>query len=52
MANGKETVKMQVIVNEKTANDFRVKVGQRFGAKKGAISQAFEEALKEWINRK
>jgi uncharacterized protein (UPF0333 family) len=47
-----KTIKMQVIVEESLANEFRQKVGERLGANKGAISQAFTESLKQWINQK
>ena len=48
----KETIKLQVIVTKQLADEFRAKVGQKLGANKGAISQAFTEALTDWIKKK
>jgi len=44
--------KMQVIVDQKLADEFRQKVGEKYGAKKGSISEAFSQALKDWIKKK
>jgi hypothetical protein len=41
--------KMQVIVDKELAENFRLAVGQKVGVRKGAISEAFTQALKLWI---
>lgn len=46
-----DKIKMQVIVEKDLANEFRLVVGQKTGARKGAISEAFSQALKLWIKK-
>ena len=42
---------MQVIVSIELAQKFREKVGQKMGARKGVISEAFSQALEDWIKK-
>jgi len=44
-------IKMQVIVPEQLAQNFRKQVGQKIGARKGAISEGFIQALEDWIKK-
>jgi L-rhamnose isomerase len=37
------------VISSKTDNTFRKIAMQKFGYKKGSLSQAMEEAIKQWI---
>ena len=43
---------MTISINNKTEETFREVVEQELGTGKGKLSQAVEEALKEWIKEK
>jgi hypothetical protein len=40
---------LNVEINDELEKEFRVKVLERKGSKKGALTEAVEEALKLWI---
>ena len=44
--------KMYVILSNDLEKQFREEVFNRFGMKKGNITIAIEEAIKDWINKK
>lgn len=43
---------MQVVISEELVDRFRAKIGEKLGARKGAISEAFSQALNDWIKKK
>ena len=43
---------MIVSLSDKVESDFRSAVKRRFGSKRGALSIAFEEAVKDWLSRR
>lgn len=44
--------KMYVVLSNELEEQFRKEVFNRFGMKKGNITTAIEEAIKDWINKK
>ena len=44
--------KMYVVLPDDIEEQFREEVFNRFGMKKGNLSIAIEEAIKEWINKR
>ena len=44
--------KMNIDISDELDEQFREAVFNRFGMKKGNLTHAIEEALKEWINKK
>jgi hypothetical protein len=44
--------RINLIVDDDLEKEFRQEVGKRFGAKKGNIKIAIEEAMKMWIDQK
>jgi len=43
--------KIIVSLSDEVEKQFREEVAKRLGAKRGALSIAFEEAIKEWLKR-
>ena len=43
--------KMTIDISDELDDQFREKVFNRFGMKKGNLTLAIEEALKDWINK-
>lgn len=43
--------RMQIVLSDGTEKKLRELIGRKIGAKKGAISDVTEEALKEWIKK-
>jgi len=43
--------KLTVLIDDELEKEFRHLVLDKYGAKKGAVSRAVEEALKLWIER-
>ena len=41
--------RMQIVISDKTEKELRKKAADKFGLKKGSISQAIEEAIKDWL---
>lgn len=41
--------RINVTVNDKVEQEFRLEVAKRLGFKRGSLNQAMEEALKLWI---
>jgi len=49
--NGDKMGKMNIVLDDKTEENFRRAVFERKGMKKGNISEALEEAIKCWIKQ-
>lgn len=43
--------RMQIVISDQVEKDLRKKAAERFSLKKGAISQAIEEAIKDWLKK-
>jgi hypothetical protein len=43
--------KINLILPDKTEEEFRNAVFKKYGLKRGNISQAIEEAIKDWIKK-
>ena len=43
--------RMQIVLSDSLENDLRVKASKKFGFKKGSISKAVEEAIKQWLKK-
>ena len=43
--------KMNIDISDELDEQFREAVFNRFGMKKGNLTHAIEEAIKEWINK-
>ena len=43
---------MNVTIPDELDKEFRRVVGETYGAKKGALGRAVEEALRDWLNKK
>jgi len=43
--------KINLIIPDKLEKEFRETVFKKYGLKRGNISQAIEEAIKEWIKK-
>ncbi len=41
--------RINITVNDKLEQEFRLEAAKKFGFKKGSLNQAMEEALKLWI---
>jgi hypothetical protein len=41
--------RLNITVSDELDEEFRMKAMQKFGAKKGSLSEALEEALRDWI---
>ncbi|MCL4518648.1 MAG: ribbon-helix-helix domain-containing protein [Thaumarchaeota archaeon] len=41
--------RINITVNDKLEQEFRLEASKKFGFKKGSLNQAMEEALKLWI---
>lgn len=46
-----KNVKLNLLVPEQLEKDFRQAVFNRYGMKRGNISKAIIEAVKDWINK-
>jgi hypothetical protein len=44
--------RLNIVIDDNMEKEFRQEVGKRFGAKKGSIKTAIEEAMKMWISSK
>lgn len=44
--------RLNLVIEDKLEKEFRDKVFQRYGMKKGNIQLAVEEALRDWIAKK
>lgn len=44
--------RMQIVLPDNLEEQLRKKAAEKFGMRKGSISEAVEEALKDWINKK
>ncbi len=44
--------KLSVVISEETDKKLREVIKTLYGEKRGALSIAIEEAIKEWINKK
>ncbi len=44
--------RMQIVLPDNLEEQLRKKAAEKFGMRKGSISDAVEEALKDWINKK
>jgi hypothetical protein len=41
--------RMQIVFSDETEKKLRKKAAEKFGLRKGSISDAVEEAVKEWL---
>ena len=41
--------RMQIVISDKVEEELRKKAANKFSLKKGSISQAIEEAIKNWL---
>lgn len=41
--------RLNITVSDEVEKQFRLKIVEKFGGKKGSISKALEEAIKLWI---
>jgi len=44
--------KMYIVISDETERRLRLEAVVRFGGKKGDLSAAVEEALKDWLKKK
>jgi len=44
--------KLYIVISDEVERRLRLEVVKRLGGKKGALSGAIEEALKDWFNKK
>jgi hypothetical protein len=44
--------RINIVIDDAIEKEFRLEAGRRFGAKKGNIKIAIEEAIRSWIDRK
>jgi hypothetical protein len=44
--------KLYIVISDEVERRLRFEVVKRLGGKKGALSGAIEEALKDWFNKK
>lgn len=44
--------RMQIIISDELENKLRKKAAEKFGFKKGSISEAVEQAILEWLKSK
>jgi len=44
--------KLYIVLSDEVERRFRFEVVKRLGGKKGDLSAAIEEALKDWLNKK
>jgi len=44
--------RIDVILPEQLEKEFRMEAGKRFGAKRGAFTDAVVEALSDWLKKK
>ena len=44
--------RMQLVLDADLVDKFRARAGQKKGARKGALGEAFSEALNDWIKKK
>lgn len=43
--------RVNLILSDELEREFREKVFERYGMKKGNIAKAIEEAIREWVER-
>lgn len=44
--------KLYIVISDEVERRLRLEVVRRLGGKKGDLSAAIEEALKDWLNKK
>jgi len=52
MCKGVFVGRMQIVLTDKLEKELREKAFAKFGLKKGSISKAVEDAVKNWIKSK